>query len=131
MVTATVIQASGKNEIIRSGAQTDEKELANLLAMTAGGNIITTGLYKATVNPASLADGVGETIQFTACTGVVLGRTGVSTIIAGVDLQDITVTAYVQADGVIEIRLQNEGAATVDLASSTWYFITDTVRAGL
>lgn len=131
MVAATVIHANGKSEIDRSGAQTNDKALANLLALSAGGNIVTRGVYKATVDPASLADAVGETIQFTGCTGVVLGRTSVSAIINGLDLQDITVTAYVQADAVIEVRLQNEGTATVDLGSSTWYFITDTVRAGL
>lgn len=131
MPAATVIQESGKNEILRSGAQTDDKTLSNLLAMTAGGNIVTTGLYKVTIDPASLVDAAGETQQVTGCTGVVLGRTAVTGIVNPNDTQDITVTAYVQANGVIELRFQNEGAATVNLASGVYYIMTATVRAGL
>jgi len=71
----------------------------------------------ATLDPASLADGVGET-ETVAVPGVALGD-----IVIGVsnslDLQDITVTAYVQAADAVELRVQNEGAATVDLASAT------------
>jgi len=76
-------------------------------------------VYKeATVNPGSLADGVGETVQITGVTGANLGDFVL--VSAPYDLQDITVTGYVQATDVVEIRLQNEGAATVDLASGTW-----------
>jgi len=75
-------------------------------------------IYKeATVNPSSLADGVGETKSVTVV-GAQLGDFVL--VSAPYDLQDITVTAYVQAADTVEIRIQNEGAATVDLASGTW-----------
>ena len=71
-----------------------------------------------TYDPGSLADGVGETKQVTGVSGANLGDFVL--VSAPYDLQDITVTAYVQATDVVELRLQNEGAATVDLASGTW-----------
>jgi hypothetical protein len=71
-----------------------------------------------TLNPASLADAVGETNTI-AVPGVALGDI-VLGFASSLDMQDITVTAYVQAANAVEMRFQNEGAATVDLASSTW-----------
>lgn len=71
-----------------------------------------------TVNPSSLADGAGETIQVTGVSGATLGDWVL--VSAPYDLQDITVTAYVQATGVVEIRIQNESGGVVDLASGTW-----------
>jgi len=73
---------------------------------------------QATINPGSLADGVGETVQVTGVTGATLGDWVL--VSASYDLQDITVTAYVQATGVVEIRIQNESGSTIDLASGTW-----------
>lgn len=131
MPAATVITANNKYSVDRSAAVTDQKILANTLAMTADGNLLSKGLYKVTIDPASLVDAAGETQQVTGCTGVVLGRTAVVGVVNPYDLQDITVTAYVQADGVIELRFQNEGAATVNLASGVYYIITQTIRAGL
>lgn len=78
-----------------------------------------TVFYKnVTINPGSLVDGAGETVQVTGVTGATLGDWVL--VSAPYDLQDITVTAYVQANSVVEIRIQNEGVATVDLASGTW-----------
>lgn len=71
-----------------------------------------------TINPSNLLDGAGETIQITPVTGATLGDFVL--VSAPYDLQDITVTAYVQATGVVEIRIQNESGATVDLASGIW-----------
>lgn len=71
----------------------------------------------ATVDPGSLVDAAGETVQVTV-TGAELGDYVL--VAAPYDLQDITVTAYVQAADTVEIRLQNESGATVDLASGTW-----------
>jgi hypothetical protein len=84
-----------------------------------------TSLYKVltketTINPASLADGAGVT-QVVAMTGVNLGDFVL--VSAPYDLQDVTVTAYVQATDLVEIRIQNESGATVDLASGTWRLI--------
>ena len=71
-----------------------------------------------TINPSNLLDGAGETIQVTSVAGATLGDWVL--ISAPYDLQDITVTAYVQATGVVEIRLQNESGNTVNLASGIW-----------
>lgn len=71
-----------------------------------------------TINPSSLVDGAGETKQITGVAGATLGDWVL--VSAPYDLQDITVTAYVQATGVVEIRIQNESGATVDLASGIW-----------
>ena len=70
-----------------------------------------------TVDPSSLADGAGETKSVTVA-GAALGD--MVLVSAPYDLQDITVTGYVQAANTVEIRIQNEGGATVDLASGTW-----------
>lgn len=131
MPAATVITPNNKYEVNRTGVPNDSKAMANFLAMSADGNVVSTGLYKVTIDPASLINAAGETQQVTACTGVVLGRTAVTGIVNPNDTQDITVTAYVQADGVIELRFQNEGEATVNLASGVYYIITQTIRAGL
>jgi hypothetical protein len=40
---------------------------------------------------------------------------------ASVDLKGCVVTAYVQAAGVIRVRVQNNTGATVSLAAGTWY----------
>lgn len=71
----------------------------------------------ATYDAASLADGVGATTTVTV-TGAALGDfvLGVS---HGVDLQGITVTAWVSAADTVSVRFQNESAGTLDLASAT------------
>lgn len=71
-----------------------------------------------TINPGNLVDGAGETQQITGFDGATLGDFVL--VAAPYDLQDITVTAYVQATGVVEIRLQNESGSTINLASGIW-----------
>ena len=71
-----------------------------------------------TINPSSLADGAGQTVQVTGVVGATLGDWVL--ISAPYDLQDITVTGYVQANDIVEIRIQNESGSTVDLASGVW-----------
>jgi len=70
-----------------------------------------------TYDPGNLVDGAGETSQQTM-TGVVLGD--FLMVSAPYDLQDISVTAYVQAANTVEVRVQNESTNTVDLGSGTW-----------
>lgn len=80
---------------------------------------IDTVFYKTfTYDPGSLVDGAGETKQITGVVGATLGDFVL--VSAPYDLQDITVTGYVQANSVVEIRVQNESGSTVDLASGTW-----------
>ena len=76
-----------------------------------------TWLVRATLNPGSLADGVGETDDVTV-PGVALGDMVIGASL-GVDLVGITVTGYVSAANTVKFRIQNESGATVDLASST------------
>jgi hypothetical protein len=72
----------------------------------------------ATFDPTNLVDGAGTTSAGITVTGAVVGDTVL--VYPPYDLQDITVTGYVQAANTVEVRVQNEGAATVDLASGTW-----------
>lgn len=71
----------------------------------------------ATIDVASLADGVGATSTITV-TGVALGDI-VFGVAHGVNLQGITVTAYVSAADTVSVRFQNESGGTLDLASTT------------
>lgn len=71
---------------------------------------------KATLDPASLADGVGET-DTVAVPGALLGDFVLASL--GVDVAGITVTAYVSAANVVSYRIQNESGGVLDLASNT------------
>lgn len=85
-----------------------------------------TVLYKeATINPGNLADGAGETVQVTVKKAALGDFVIVS---APYDLQDVTVTAYVQAADVVEIRIQNESTGARDLASGTWRILVIKIR---
>lgn len=82
---------------------------------------------KCTLDIASNIDAAGtsDTVTFTVATGgkdialgdIVLGFS------ASVDLAGMTVTAYISAANVLTVRVQNESAGTVDLASATWRFL--------
>ncbi len=73
---------------------------------------------QAVLNPSNLADGAGQTLQVTGVVGATLGDWVL--VSAPYDLQDITVTTYVQANDIVEIRLQNESGGAIDLASGIW-----------
>lgn len=105
---------------------TDAKEHQNTMAVSGNGTVHTQ-VYEAVIDPASLADGAGATIQITGCTGVVLGKSGVRTIVNGADLVDMVVTGYVQADTVIELRVQNESGSGANVGSTTWFIVVDTI----
>lgn len=70
----------------------------------------------ATLDIPSLVDGGGNT-QTVTVVGAKLGDFARAAF--GVNLQGMTVTAYVSAADTVTIRVQNESTATVDLASST------------
>lgn len=70
----------------------------------------------ATYDPGSLADGAGATTTVT-CTGAVLGDFAIASF--SLDLQGITVTAYVSATDTVSVRFQNESGGVLDLASGT------------
>jgi hypothetical protein len=70
----------------------------------------------ATYDPPSLVDGSGATTTVTA-TGAALGDFASATF--SLDLQGITVTAWVSAADTVSVRFQNESGGTLDLASGT------------
>lgn len=74
-------------------------------------------LVTATVDPASLADGAGASTDVTV-TGAALGD--FVEVGPGVDVADVTVSAFVTAANTVTIRVQNESGGAVNLASSTW-----------
>lgn len=113
------------NEMNLQGSHTDAKELQNFTAVSAQGEIKRRMHFTATVDFASAADGVGETIQITGCNGVALGD--IVSVSLEVDMQDMILTGYVQAANIVEVRLQNESTATVDLASTTLHIIVEDV----
>lgn len=69
-----------------------------------------------TFDPASLADGAGATTTVTV-TGAALGDIAIASF--SLDLQGITVTAWVSATNTVSVRFQNESGGTLDLASGT------------
>lgn len=77
-----------------------------------GGCLFASAAY----DPASLVDAAGTTTTL-ALQGAELGDIALASL--GVDLQGILVNAWVSASNVVSIRLQNETAGTLDLASST------------
>lgn len=70
----------------------------------------------ATYDPASLADGAGATTTVTV-TGAALGDFAVASF--SLDLQGITLTAWVSAANTVSVRFQNESGGVLDLASGT------------
>jgi hypothetical protein len=77
----------------------------------------TPGLWgSATFNPADLVDGAGETTTV-AVVGAALGDFAEASF--SLDLQGITLTAWVSATDVVSVRFQNETTGSVNLASGT------------
>jgi hypothetical protein len=70
----------------------------------------------ATYDPAGLADAEGATTTVTV-TGAALGDFATASF--SLDLQGITVTAWVSATNTVSVRFQNESGGAVDLASGT------------
>lgn len=77
-----------------------------------------TVLYGSTTfNPADLTDGTGETATVTV-TGAGLGDF-VEAVSFSLDLQGISLTAYVSATNTVSVRFQNETGGNLNLASGT------------
>ena len=70
----------------------------------------------ATYDPGNLADGQGVTTTVTV-TGAALGDFVEASF--SLDLQGITMTAWVSAANTVSVRFQNETGAPIDLASGT------------
>ena len=69
-----------------------------------------------TFNPSNLVDGAGETTTVTV-PGALLGDVALASF--SLDLQGITLTAYVSATDTVSVRFQNESGGAVNLASGT------------
>lgn len=96
----------------------DPQILLRLIQVFIDSRIVSIITQSFTLDPSDLADGAGETKSVTI-TGAQLGDFVI--IAPPYDLQDLIVTAYVQASNTIELRIQNENAgANVNLASGTW-----------
>lgn len=81
------------------------------------GGLAVTGLKgSATYDPPSLADGAGATTTVTV-TGAALGDFAIASF--SLDLQGITVTAWVSATNTVSVRFQNESGGILDLGSGT------------
>src|SRR6266581_5579427 len=70
----------------------------------------------ATYDPPSLVDGAGATTTVTV-TGAALGSFARASF--SLDLQGITLTAWVSSTNTVSVRFQNESGGTLDLASGT------------
>ena len=72
--------------------------------------------WSAVYDPPSLADGTGVTTTVSVI-GAALGDFAQASF--SLDLQGITVTAYVSALDTVSVRFQNETGGVIDLASGT------------
>lgn len=74
-------------------------------------------VYSTTWDPGSLIDAAGESLSVTTVDQARLGDACIASL--GVSTQGILLTCNVTATGTVILRLQNETAGTIDLASST------------
>jgi hypothetical protein len=104
-----------------SRGDTEEKQFNNLLAMSAGANI--KGLFYGSLayDPVSLVSREGVT-AVVPVPGVALGDIVIA-VGLNVSASSVSVTAYVQAAGLVEVRFQNQSAQTRDIASTIIYVI--------
>lgn len=73
-------------------------------------------LGTATYDPPNLVDGAGATTTVTV-QGALLGDLAFASF--SLDLQGITLTAYVSSANTVSVRFQNESGGALDLASGT------------
>lgn len=88
-------------------------ETANVVTVTAPDTNLR---GSATFNPTNLVDAAGETTTVTV-TGAALGDFALASF--SLDLQGITVTAWVSAANTVSVRFQNESGGALNLASGT------------
>ena len=90
------------------------------LALSGSNNVagdnVDAYIGSATFDPTSLADGAGQTTTVTV-TGAALGDYAEASF--SLNLQGITVTAWVSAADTVSVRFQNESGGLLDLASGT------------
>ncbi len=90
---------------------------ANKYSISATNAALVSGcIGSATYDPPLLADGAGVTATVTV-NGAELGD--IATASFSLDLQEITLTAYVSAANTVKVRFQNESGGPLDLGSGT------------
>ncbi|MBU2051095.1 MAG: hypothetical protein KKH61_19265, partial [Gammaproteobacteria bacterium] len=112
------------NTRVRSGGGTATITLSRAATDTATGKSLywdqlqtaSSLVGSATYDPGSLIDGAGATTTVTV-TGAALGDFAEASF--SLDLQGITLTAWVSAADTVSVRFQNETTGTLDLASGT------------
>ena len=102
--------------VVYGGNTADDNTVLIPAGFTSTGNSWDRFTGSATYDPPSLVDGAGATTTVT-CTGCALGDHAVASF--SLDLQGITLTAWVSAANTVSVRFQNESGGTVDLASGT------------
>lgn len=103
-----------------SAGFTNEKLQRNMECLTFGGRLKGSFYWSGTVDPTGLDADNGATSQITV-PGVNLGD-AVAFVSCAVDLQDLTVTGYIQAANTVELRFGNVSLDNSrDLASTTFY----------
>lgn len=80
--------------------------------IVAGFDYIASAVY----DPPSLADGVGVTTTI-ATAGAILGDFAIASF--SLDLQGMSITAYVSSANIVSVRFQNESGGVLDLGSGT------------
>jgi hypothetical protein len=100
-----------------SGGATEEKRLQNLLATSAGAVIKGMNTGSVTIDLDSLAVGAGQTVVVPVA-GVELGDIVVGCAF-GLATPGLLATGYVQAAGLVEVRVQNPTTGVVDVASTS------------
>lgn len=112
------------NTITSSAETTVGSIIAAWGGTTVMGNVSSDGygVAKFTWDPADLADGAGETKSAVTLPGVNLGYDYVY-VSAPYDLQGITLTAWCNANGTAQARLQNETGGSINLGTNdNWEF---------
>lgn len=107
-LSQTEIAQHADSENVVGGLIDDHKALLDLFS----GMLRASAVYDA----ANLVDAAGVTTTV-ACVGAALGDFVLASF--SLDLQGITMTAYVSAADVVSIRFQNESGGAIDLASGT------------
>jgi hypothetical protein len=114
--TSNNIRVTGN---VSAGASIPCHVEANVQNISAQNNSFDTLSGSVVWNPGNLVDGAGETSADITVTQAALGD--YVEFAAPYDLQGITTTAWVCAADKVHIRLQNETAGAIDLASGTWW----------
>lgn len=112
--TAANVTFNAAIKVVREGAPLDYYSI-----LTPDGTVPSAPYlqYSVTADPISLADGAGVTMSNVFCIGAAMGDFVLSSF--SLDLQGITLTAWVGSVNTVLFRFQNESGGVVDLGSGT------------